>query len=1181
MTTSACPFCDPDSSRQFMAGELVLGLWDAFPVSPGHALLVTRRHVPDWFSATSEEQSALFGALDFARSEVEKIHQPSGYNIGVNVGASGGQTVPHLHLHLIPRYTGDVPDPRGGVRHVLPKLANYLKAPASLTPRARSLVSGGSEDPLLPHLVELLDQASAVDIAVAFSMQSGVKLILPHLQDVLDRGGRVRILTGDYLGISEPNALRLLCDLTGDIQVKVYEAGSISFHPKSYILYQGPEDGTAFVGSSNLSQTALRTGVEWNYRVVTAQDQVGFAHVVEGFEHLFARVQTRLLTPQWIDQYEQRRRTLPTPEIGLPPEPVPVLPNPHGIQVEALTALEQTRNEGAGAGLVVLATGLGKTWLSAFDSARPQYGRVLFVAHRDEILSQALATFRKIRPAAKLGKYNGVEKAPEADVLFASIQTLNKTNHLRRFGRRDFDYIIVDEFHHADTRTYRALIDYFEPKFLLGLTATPERTDGGDLLALCGENLVYRCDLVEGIRRGLLAPFAYFGVPDIVDFTNIPWRSGRFDEEELTTALATQARAQNALEQYRKRAGSRTIGFCVSKFHADFMAKFFLEAGLRAVAVHSGDTSAPRAHSLERLEQGDLDILFAVDMFNEGVDLPQLDTIMMLRPTESKILWLQQFGRGLRWVEGKCLKVIDYIGNHRSFLVKPRTLLQLPAGDAAVLRALDLLQAGTFELPDGCSVTYDLEATNILRALLQAPAANQQLQTYYQDFREANGYRPTASEVFHDGYDPKSARSSHGSWLNFVQAMGDLSPAQAQALQAFNDFLQALEVTPMTKSFKMVVLLAMLAEGAFPGSISMPALQARIRDLARRYAVVRAEFGFALESPQALQATLEENPIQAWVGGRGTDGTSYFTYTDEIFATAFSLPEELQEPARELVRELVDWRMAVYARRVSSQSDADRIVCKVSHANGKPILFLPPRERMAGMPQGWVDVEAEGITYQANFVQIAVNVMHLEGDTSNQLPELLRKWFGPNAGQPGTTSMVAFTREDDTYRLAPIKAEIEEGLCLWADYPRAKVPSLFGFEFQGFESQTGIVERDGLILLFVTLDKKAKPEAHRYNDGFETPSTFRWQSQNRTAMATPAGRRIEGHQALGISVHLFVRGKAKVNGVTEPFTYCGPMTFRRWEGEKPISVWWTLTDPLPERLWQRLGLSGQAISAES
>lgn len=1173
MNPGACPFCQPDTSRVFLVGELVIGLWDGFPVSPGHALLVTRRHTPDWFSAEPNEQLALIQALDNAKAEIERRHHPSGYNIGVNVGASGGQTIPHLHLHLIPRYTGDVPDPRGGVRHVIPRLANYLQGYSPELPHACRLVSGGTEDPLLPHLVNLLDQASAVDIAVAFTMQSGVSLILPYLRDVLDRGGRIRILTGDYLGISEPNGLRLLSDLTGNIQVRVYEAGSTSFHPKAYIIYREDADGTAFVGSSNLSQSALRSGVEWNYRIVTAHDQDGFSDVVNGFERLFAQVKTRPITPEWIDQYEERRRKLPPAEVGLPPEPRPEIPIPHGIQLEALSALQQARTQGAGAGLVVLATGLGKTWLSAFDSNQPQYGRILFVAHREEILSQALATFRKIRPSAKLGRYNGVERAPDSDVLFASIQTLSKANHLRRFGRRDFDYIIVDEFHHADSRTYRSLIDYFEPQFLLGLTATPERTDGGDLLALCGENLIYRCDLVEGIRRRLLSPFAYFGVPDIVDFTNIPWRSGRFDEEELTTALATRVRAQNVLEQYRKRAGARTIGFCVSKTHADFMAKFFLEAGLRAVAVHSGETSAPRAHSLERLEQGELDILFAVDMFNEGVDLPQLDTIMMLRPTESKILWLQQFGRGLRWKDGKCLKVIDYIGNHRSFLVKPRTLLQLPAGDAPILRALDLLQAGSFDLPPGCSVTYELEATNILRALIQAPAANQLLQAYYHEFREANGYRPSASEVFHDGYDPKSARSSHGSWLNFVREMGDLSPAQTQALLTLEGFLRALEVTPMTKSFKMVVLMAMLAEDAFPGPITIATLLARVRDLARRYAVVRAEFGGALESDKALKATLEENPISAWVGGRGTGDATYFTYTDGVFATAFDLPADQIEPARELVREIVDWRMAVYARRVGSQSEADRIVCRVAQANGNPIIFLPPRDRMAGIPQGWIDVEADGNIYRANFVQIAVNVLHLGEDSTNRLPDLLQRWFGPNAGQPGTTNTVEFTRDEHAYRLAPCRGEDEIGLHLWAAYPRAKVPRLFGFEFQGFEAQTGIVERDGLILLFVTIEKEGKPEAHQYNDGFESLSVFRWQSQNRTTTNSSLGRRIIGHQSLGISVHLFVRRKGKVRGVTEQFIYCGALTCRRWEGERPISVWWELMDSVPERLWPVLGLS--------
>jgi hypothetical protein len=307
---------------------------------------------------------------------------------------------------------------------------------------------------------------------------------------------------------------------------------------------------------------------------------------------------------------------------GKRPDWFPETPEPHEVQREALAALRATRAGGNTAGLVVLATGLGKTWLSAFDSDQPQFRRLLFVAHREEILEQAWATYRLIRPQARAGFYNGTEKVPDADVLFASVQTLSRLQHLRNFAPDAFDYIVIDEFHHAVAGTYQRLLDHFTPRFLLGLTATPERMDGGDLLALCQENLVYRCDLADGIRRGLLSPFRYFGVPDEVDYRNIPWRSTRFDEQALTDAVATNSRAANVLEQYRKRAGRRALAFCCSLRHADFMADYFRRQGVRAVAVHSGGSSAARAASLEQLEAGELDVVCAVDMFNEGVDLP-------------------------------------------------------------------------------------------------------------------------------------------------------------------------------------------------------------------------------------------------------------------------------------------------------------------------------------------------------------------------------------------------------------------------------------------------------------------------------------------------------------------------------------------------------------------------------
>ena len=465
--------------------------------------------------------------------------------MGVNIGTAAGQTIPHLHVHLISRFVGDVPDPTGGVRFVIPNRANYLKSrPSGIDllqgPPSQSLLVRGANDPLLPHVRACLDQAASADFAVAFVLKSGVAFVREHLRELLNKGGRVRVVTGDYLNATDPDALIDLMDLGGNLQLRVFEAGDTSFHPKAYIFYDLDGQGTAFVGSSNLTWPALQGGVEWNYRVLRADADRGFAEVAAACEDLFVHPKTRSVDLDWIDAYRERRGPV-SPQrvvevIEESPEPPPT---PHFIQHEALAALKAKREAGNEAGLVVLATGLGKTWLAVFDSASEDFRRVLFVAHREEILAQAMQTFRCIRPRARLGLYTGKEKSPDANVLFASIQTLGRMHHLGQFAREQFDYIVVDEFHHAAARTYRRLIEYFTPRFLLGLTATPERMDGGDLLALCQENLVYRRDLVAGIEAGLLCPFRYFGVPDDVDYSNIPWRSNRFDEEELTKAVAT------------------------------------------------------------------------------------------------------------------------------------------------------------------------------------------------------------------------------------------------------------------------------------------------------------------------------------------------------------------------------------------------------------------------------------------------------------------------------------------------------------------------------------------------------------------------------------------------------------------------------------------------------------------
>lgn len=590
---------------------------------------------------------------------------------------------------------------------------------------------------------------------------------------------------------------------------------------------------------------------------------------------------------------------------------------PHPIQVEALAALEATRAAGNQAGLIVLATGLGKTWLSAFDSNRAEFQRVLFVAHREEILEQARNTFRQIRPTATLGLYTGSEKVKDAEVVFASVQTLGQRRHLDVFGPSDFQYVVIDEFHHAAAPTYRQVLDHFTPAFLLGLTATPERTDGGDLLALCQENLVYRCDVAEGIQRALLCPFRYFGVPDDVDYRNIPWRNSRFDEDALTAAVATAARARNILDQYRKRAGKRTIAFCCSQRHADFMAKSFSESGVRAVAIHSGPETAPRAKSQQELEAGTIDVICAVDMFNEGVDLPHLDTVMMLRPTESPIVWLQQFGRGLRLAPGKDhLTVIDYVGNHKSFLLKVRALFGLGPDYSEIARVLDQVSASRITLPPGCEVTYDLVAVDILRHLLpRGASAAAASNRYYDEFKERIGRRASAVEVFHDGYNPRAMGQAPGSWLGFLEAKGDLSVHQRELLQRHGAFLNALETTPMTRSFKMVMLQAMLRPDLLPGRINITDLVSEFARLAARSAVLRNDVGVALGDAAKLRRYLEKYPIAAWTEGKGTGGQPYFEYEGGVFASTFEVAPDERRGFQELVREIVEWRLAQYLQR--------------------------------------------------------------------------------------------------------------------------------------------------------------------------------------------------------------------------------------------------------------------------
>jgi len=945
--TEDCPFCHPDPDRIFHDGPLVRGLWDRFPVSPGHALLVTRRHVESWFDATPDEREALQSAIIWARDAVVAAHgAPDGFNIGVNVGAAAGQTVMHVHVHLIPRWNGDVADPRGGVRHVIPGKGNYLAAHSSpAPPHDEPLVRGSSDDPLLSHLRAHLASAMALDVAVAFVLPRGVEVLRDHFDELLSRGGRLRLLAGDYLAITDPHALATLLDFKtqypAQVELRMYETTGRPFHPKSYIVH-GREMSVAFVGSSNISEAALVHGVEWNYRVVASADAEGFGCVSDGFEKLFEDPATVPLTHAWVEGYRCRRGVpydLSTqqppvlrqgtarfePTAGAEAEPLsPAKPTP--VQREALRALERSRADGYRAGLVVMATGLGKTWLSAFDAKG--FRRVLFVAHREEILRQACNTFRRIRPMAKLGFYHAGAKTTDADVLFASVFTLGRPEHLSLFDRRHFDYIVIDEFHHAASRSYQELLDHFDPEFLLGLTATPERTDGGDLLGLCGENQVFECELFEGVQRKLLSSFRYFGMPDDVDYDDIPWRKTQFDPTALEAALATVQRADSALDHLRRLGGSRTLAFCASIGHARYMAEHFRRNGLRVAAVHSEPDSFPRQTAIEGLTTGDLDVVFTVDMFNEGVDIPAVDTVLMLRPTMSKVVWLQQLGRGLRLhPEKEHLSVIDFVGNHRTFLTALRVLMGVLGGDLASLVKRLKEAKGKLELPGGCFVTYDLKAVAILEKLTPRKTRKERFVDWVENFIDVHGARPAAIASHHEGVEIPSGLDW---WFPALRHAHDrlstrtdvLSQHELQVLgnsRAF-ELLERCAKTRMTKSYKMLVLLAWVRAAGFPAGVHLSELVAGIRHIAHRSGPVGLDLSVDVEDDAGLADLMNDNPLKHLTTGADK---GVFTYSGGRFGMPGPLPAGVPaESLRAMVRELAEYRLARYlhARRTDLRS---------------------------------------------------------------------------------------------------------------------------------------------------------------------------------------------------------------------------------------------------------------------
>ena len=705
------------------------------------------------------------------------------------------------------------------------------------------VMTGGSDRrmQLYYQLIQSIKKADSVDIIVSFLMESGVKMLLEELDNALKRGAKIRILTGNYLGITQPSALYLLKKKLGSrVDMRFYNEKERSFHPKSYIFhYERYSD--IYIGSSNISRSALTSGIEWNYRFSSVSDPKNYEKFYQVFEDLFEHhsiiidnEELKRYSQNWhrpavakdLERYEYSHQN---EENESEDTKVRLLYEPRGAQIEALCALEDTRAEGAKRALVQAATGVGKTYLAAFDSK--SYERVLFVAHREEILKQAAVSFRNVRNSEDFGFFTGEEKSTDKSVIFASVATLGRSEYLseKYFAPDYFQYLVIDEFHHAVNEQYQRIVEYFKPQFLLGLTATPERMDGRNIYELCDYNVPYEISLKDAINKGMLVPFHYYGIYDDTDYSGLHLIRGRYDEKELNETYIGNVHRHDLIYKYYCKYGSKkALGFCCSRAHAEEMAKEFCERGIPSVAVYSnanGTYSEERGKAIKKLKSGEIRVIFSVDMFNEGVDITSVDMVMFLRPTESPIVFLQQLGRGLRRSKGKeYLNVLDFIGNYEKagrvrFLLTGRTL-----GKNEYYNPAD-----RSEFPDDCLIDFDMKLIDLFSEMDKKHLkVRDQIRNEYYRVKELLGRIPSRMDLFtymdDDIYRVAITHSKDNPfkrYLDFRKELGELSEGENILYSGIGrEFINLIENTNMSKVYKMPVLMAFYNHGNVRSQVS-------------------------------------------------------------------------------------------------------------------------------------------------------------------------------------------------------------------------------------------------------------------------------------------------------------------------------------------------------------------------
>jgi len=717
--------------------------------------------------------------------------------------------------------------------------------------------SSYNENQLIDLVNTELMQSESAWIASAFYTPGITNLMISSFEQFIESGGALKVLLSTMGNMTRPEYFIHLKEFVPGADLKVFHPPELpfdksppDFHVKIYLFRRRSGTGTMLIGSSNFTEAGFTKNIEWNYFTpgeinLPFDDASPFQDALNEFDRYWNNASVDV-TEDFIAGYKERWQ----PAFGLPEQTKWHIPEeknqeifdaqknwessiitPNEAQEKALGNLALMRKQGIDKAAVVAATGIGKTYLSAFDFQESDSQRLLYIAHRENILRKSIDSFRNVLDD-KFGEILGSGKtlSDGNKGVFAMIQTLSKVAHMSMFDPEEFDYIVMDEFHHSEAATYRRVLDYFRPKFFLGLTATPERMDGRDVLAHCDYNIGYEVRILEAVDRGWLAPFQYFAIYDETDYSKITWRGIRYDEEELDRALINDTRTEivaRNLKKYLPSQGKiKALAFCSSITHAKYTAKRLTQDnGIESISLVGLSTEAERQTAIDRLNSEDdpLEVICSVDIFNEGIDIPKVTHVLFLRPTQSFTIFLQQLGRGLRKVAGKdFLVAIDFVGNFRKAHIAPLALagytsMQAFTEDYLIARQIRPWQ----QLPQGCYLSKDLEVQQIwdeeIRKIIKEQLSPEdRLKALYLEIKSDLGDRsPLMMDLYASGYDidPYVFIKQFSNWMRTKQYCEEsLSPFEKKLLDTPGEaFLQHIEkeLHPV-RSFKMVVLQTLL-----------------------------------------------------------------------------------------------------------------------------------------------------------------------------------------------------------------------------------------------------------------------------------------------------------------------------------------------------------------------------------